>query len=56
MRLEAVEYRVSQSDERKTESETSRQTLLTPTRQAALSALEHEFRELLQAARASGAV
>jgi hypothetical protein len=56
MRLAAVEYRVSQSDARKGENETSRQTLLTPARQAALNALEREFRELLQAARASGAV
>ena len=56
MRLEAVGYRVSQSDEHKTESETSGQTQLTPARQAALNALEREFRDLLQAARASGAV
>jgi hypothetical protein len=56
MRLAAVEYRVSQSDERKTAIETGGQNLLTPARQAALVALEREFRELLQAARASGAV
>lgn len=56
MRLAAVEYRVSQSNERKAETDTSGQTLLTPARQAALNALEREFRELLQAARASGAV
>jgi hypothetical protein len=56
MRLAAVEYRVSQSEARKTENETSGQTLLTPARQAALNALEREFREMLQAARASGAV
>jgi hypothetical protein len=56
MRLAAVEYRVSQSDERKIENETNRQIQLTPARQAALNALEREFRELLQAARASGAV
>jgi hypothetical protein len=56
MRLQAVEYLVSQSDERKNENDTSRQNLLTPARQAALNALEREFRELLQAARISGAV
>ena len=56
MRLEAVEYRVSQSDERKTEDEASRQNLLTPARRAALNALEREFKEMLRAARASGAV
>jgi hypothetical protein len=56
MRLAAVEYGASQSDERKTENDTSGQTLLTPARQAALNALEREFRDLLQAARASGAV
>jgi methanogenic corrinoid protein MtbC1 len=56
MRLSAVEGRVSQSDERKTDDETNRQNLLTPARRAALNALEREFRELLQAARASGAM
>jgi hypothetical protein len=56
MRSEAVEYRVTQSDERKNENESGRQSLLTPARQAALNALEMEFRQMLQAARASGAV
>jgi hypothetical protein len=56
MRLESVEYRLSQSDERKPNNEAAQQNLLTPARQAALNALEREFREMLKAARASGAV
>ena len=56
MRLESVEYRLSQSDERKPANEAIQQNQLTPARQAALNALEREFREMLKAARASGAV
>ncbi|HZL39763.1 MAG TPA: hypothetical protein VFC45_05730 [Pseudolabrys sp.] len=56
MRLESVEYRLSQSDERKPANEEIQQNQLTPARQAALNALEREFREMLKAARASGAV
>jgi hypothetical protein len=56
MRLETVEHRLSQSDERKPANEAIQQNLLTPARQAALNALERELSELLKAARASGAV
>jgi hypothetical protein len=56
MRLESVEYRLSQSNGRKPANEATQQNLLTPARQAALNALEREFREMLNAARASGAV
>ncbi len=56
MRLETVEYLLSQSDERKPASEQTQQSQLTPARHAALNALEREFKEMLKAARASGAV
>jgi len=54
MRLDMVDYRSSQPDERKSENEVTRQSLLTPARRAALAALEREFNEFLKAARASG--
>ena len=54
MRFDTVDYRVSQSDERKSEREEIRQSLMTPTRRVALAALEREFNEFLKAARASG--
>jgi hypothetical protein len=49
MRLDTVDYRSSQSDVRKTENETTQQSLMTPARRAALDALEREFHELLKA-------
>jgi hypothetical protein len=54
MRLDTADFRSSQSDQRKSEYEETRQSLLTPTRRAALAALEREFNEFLKAARASG--
>jgi hypothetical protein len=54
MRMDMV--RSPQSDVRKSENEATQQNLLTPARQAALNALEREFREMLKAARASGAI
>jgi hypothetical protein len=51
MRLETAEHKSSQSEERPFyEHETADRSLLTPARRAALDALEHEFRDLLQAA------
>jgi hypothetical protein len=49
MRLDMVDYRSSQSDERKSENEATQQSLLTPARRAALDALEREFHDLLKA-------
>jgi hypothetical protein len=49
MRLNTVDYRSSQSDERKSDNDGTRQNLLTPARRAALDALEREFHELLKA-------
>jgi hypothetical protein len=54
MRLDTVDYRSSQSDQRKSENEATQQYLMTPARRAALAALEREFNEFLKAARASG--
>jgi hypothetical protein len=48
MSLDAVDYQGTQSDVR-TAEDNRRNTLLTPARRAALDALEHEFRELLNA-------
>jgi hypothetical protein len=56
MRLDAVEVRSSQSEGRKFDEKTTQQILLTPARRAALDALERDFKELLTAARISGAV
>jgi len=47
MRMDAVDYRSYQSDQRTTQDETSQQSLMTPARRAALDALEREFHELL---------
>ena len=49
MRLDTVEVRSSQSDERNFDDKVSQQSLMTPARRAALDALEREFHELLQA-------
>jgi hypothetical protein len=50
MRLDAVDYRSSQSDVRKSEMNVENtQGQLTPTRRAALDALEREFHDLLNA-------
>jgi hypothetical protein len=49
MRLDTVDYPSSQSDVRKSETEQTQQSLLTPARRAALDALEREFHDLLQA-------
>jgi hypothetical protein len=50
MRLDTVDYRSSQSDVRKTETNSNEtQGQLTPARRAALDALEREFHELLNA-------
>ncbi len=54
MRLDTVDYRSSQSDQRKSETEATQQSLMTPARRAALMALEREFNKFLKAARASG--
>ena len=47
MRMDAVDYRSSQSDQRTSQDDNSQQSLMTPARRAALDALEREFRELL---------
>jgi hypothetical protein len=50
MRLDTVEQRASQSDERKPElNNDETKGLLTPARRAALDALEREFHDLLNA-------
>ncbi len=49
MRLDTVDYRSTQSDERKTQTDTSQESLMTPARRAALDALEREFHDLLKA-------
>ena len=48
MRLDTVDYRSTQSDVRTSTDHSSRKTLLTPERKAALEALEREFRDLLK--------
>jgi hypothetical protein len=47
MRLDTVDYRSSQSDQRTSQDDSNQQSLMTPARRAALDALEREFRELL---------
>jgi hypothetical protein len=50
MRLDTVDQRASQSDERKSEAHNDEtKSLLTPARRAALDALEREFSDLLNA-------
>ena len=49
MRLDTVETRSSQSDERQSQESEIQQSLMTPARRAALDALEREFRDLLNA-------
>ena len=49
MRAEAVDYRVSQFEQRASQDDDNRKSLLTPARRAALDALEREFQELLHA-------
>ncbi len=48
MRLDRIDDRSSQSQLRKSETESETQSLMTPARRAALEALEREFRDLLQ--------
>ena len=47
MRAEAVDYRVSQSEQRPSQDDDNRTNGLTPARRAALDALERELQELL---------
>jgi hypothetical protein len=47
MRLDTVDYRSSQSDERRSQDDNRKQSLMTPARRAALEALEREFQDLL---------
>jgi len=56
MRLDTVDYRSIQSEPRTPQDDNNQQSLITPARRAALNALEREFKELLKAARTSGAV
>ena len=49
MRAEAVDYRVSQSEQRTSQDDDSHKSGLTPARRAALDALEREFQELMNA-------
>jgi hypothetical protein len=49
MRLDTVDYRSPQSDERTSQDESNEQSLMTPARRAALDALEREFSDLLKA-------
>jgi hypothetical protein len=51
MRLDTVEYRVTQSDKRPSHDDNSQHNLMTPARRAALDALEREFQELLNSPR-----
>lgn len=46
MRLDAVDYRSSQSEQRTSQDDNKQKSLLTPARRAALDALEREFKEL----------
>ena len=50
MRVNAVDYRVTQSEQRTSQDDDSHKALMTPARRAALDALEREFHDLLQAA------
>ena len=47
MRLDTVDYRSIQSEQRTSQDDDNRQSLLTPARRAALDALEREFHDLL---------
>ena len=49
MRAEAVDYRVSQSEQATSHDDDTRKHGLTPARRAALDALERELQELLKA-------
>jgi hypothetical protein len=49
MRAEAVDYRVSQSEQRTSQDDDTRTNGLTPARRAALDALERKLQELLRA-------
>jgi hypothetical protein len=48
MRLDTVDDRSSQSEQRTSQDDTSQHSLMTPARRAALEALEREFHELLK--------
>jgi hypothetical protein len=47
MRLDPVDHRPSQSDQRSSKEPANQQSLMTSARRAALDALEREFYELL---------
>jgi hypothetical protein len=47
MRLDTVDYRSIQSEQRTSQDDDNRQSLLTPACRAALDALEREFHDLL---------
>ncbi len=49
MRMNAVDEKVSQSEQRQSQDNDRDESLLTPARRAALDALEREFHALLQA-------
>jgi len=49
MRVDAIDYRVSQSEQRTSQDDDGHKSGLTPARRAALDALEREFHDLLQA-------
>jgi hypothetical protein len=49
MRLDTVDDRSCQSDERTSQNDNSQHNLMTPARRAALDALEREFHDLLKA-------
>jgi hypothetical protein len=49
MGADTVDGRSTQSDERKSQNDTSRHGLMTPARRAALDTLERELHELMKA-------
>jgi hypothetical protein len=49
MHVDAIDYRVSQSEQRTPQNDDNRTHGLTPARRAALDALERELQELLHA-------
>ena len=51
MRVETIDYRTGDGEQRKIDARDDRGILLTPARQAGLDALEREFNEFLKARR-----
>jgi hypothetical protein len=49
MRLNTVDHRSTQSDQRKSQDENTQHGLMTPARRAALDALERQLHEFLKA-------